>query len=56
MRLPYLRKAAPTSLATARAQHWDPAEVVRARLQEEAVGRDAATFADEPQERFLWAL
>ena len=27
MRLPYLRKAAPDVLATARAQRWDPAEV-----------------------------
>ena len=40
-----------TSLATARAQRWDPAEVVRVLLQEEVVGRDAATFADAPQER-----
>ena len=51
MRLPYLRKAAPDVLATARAQRWDPAEVVRVLLQEEVVGRDAATFADAPQER-----
>lgn len=29
MRLPYLRKAAPDVLATARAQPWDPAEVLR---------------------------
>lgn len=43
MRLPYLRKAAPDILATARAQRWDPAEVVRALLQEEVIGRDAAT-------------
>lgn len=43
MRLPYLRKAAPDVLATARAQRWDPAEVVRALLHEEVVGRDAAT-------------
>ena len=28
MRFPYLRKAAPEVLATARAQRWDPAEVV----------------------------
>jgi hypothetical protein len=26
MRLPYLRKAAPDVLATARAQRWDPAK------------------------------
>jgi len=43
MRLPYLRKAAPDVLATARAQRWDPAEVVRVLLGEEVVGRDAAT-------------
>lgn len=43
MRLPYLRKAAPDVLATARAQRWDPAETVRVLLAEEVVGRDAAT-------------
>jgi DNA replication protein DnaC len=43
MRLPYLRKAAPEVLATARAQRWDPAEVVRVLLSEEITGRDAAT-------------
>src|SRR5690606_35716435 len=43
MRFPYARKAAPEVLATARAQRWDPAEVVRVLLTEEAVGRDAAT-------------
>jgi DNA replication protein DnaC len=43
MRLPYLRKAAPDVLATARAQRWDPAEVLRVLLAEEITGRDAAT-------------
>jgi DNA replication protein DnaC len=43
MRLPYLRMAAPDVLATARAQRWDPAEVLRVLLKEEVVGRDAAT-------------
>ena len=43
MRLPYLRAAAPQVLATARAQRWDPAEVVRVLLSEEITGRDAAT-------------
>jgi DNA replication protein DnaC len=43
MRLPYLRKAAPDVLATARAQRWDPAELVRVLLAEEVTGRDAAT-------------
>jgi DNA replication protein DnaC len=43
MRLPYMRKAAPYSLATARAQRWDPAEVLRLLIAEEVTGRDAAT-------------
>nr|WP_269456481.1 IS21-like element helper ATPase IstB [Nocardia terpenica] len=43
MRLPYLRKAAPDVLATARAQRWDPAEVVRVLLNEEVTGRNSAT-------------
>jgi DNA replication protein DnaC len=43
MRLPYLRKVAPDVLATARAQRWDPAEVMRVLLVEEVTGRDSAT-------------
>ena len=43
MRMPYLRKAAPDVLATAKAQRWDPAEVLRVLIGEEVVGRDAAT-------------
>jgi DNA replication protein DnaC len=43
MRLPYLRKAAPDVLATARAQRWEPAEVLRVLPAEEVTGRDAAT-------------
>ncbi|GGK81332.1 ATPase AAA [Planomonospora parontospora subsp. parontospora] len=43
MRFPYARKAAPEVLATARAQRWDPAEVVRVLLAEEVTGRDGAT-------------
>ena len=42
MRLPYLRKAAPDVLATARAQRWDPAEVLRVLLNEEVTGRNSA--------------
>ena len=45
MRLPYLRTAAPEVLATAKAQRWDPAEVLRALLDEEVRGRDEATKA-----------
>ncbi|GEO97589.1 IS21-like element helper ATPase IstB [Kocuria turfanensis] len=45
MRMPYLRAAAPEVLATARAQRWDPTEVLRALLAEEVRGRDEATRA-----------
>lgn len=44
LRLPYLRKAAQDVLPTAKAQRWDPGEVVRVLLEEEANGRDAATI------------
>jgi DNA replication protein DnaC len=43
LRLPYLRAHAPDVIATAKAQRWDPAEVLRVLLAEEAQGRDAAT-------------
>jgi DNA replication protein DnaC len=43
MRLPYMRAAAPEMLATARAQRWDHAEVLRVLLEDEARGRDTAT-------------
>ncbi|MGH9057985.1 MAG: ATP-binding protein [Acidimicrobiales bacterium] len=45
MRLPYLRAAAPEVCATARAQRWDPAEVLKVLLAEEVAGRDRATRA-----------
>jgi DNA replication protein DnaC len=43
MRLPYLRSAAPDVIATAKAQRWDPGEVLRVLLAEEVLGRDQAT-------------
>ena len=43
MRLPYLRAAAPDVIATAKAQRWDPAEVLRILMAEEVMGRDNAT-------------
>jgi DNA replication protein DnaC len=43
MRLPYFRRAAPDVCATARAQRWEPAEVLRVLLAEEVKGRDTAT-------------
>lgn len=45
LRMPYIRKAAPELIATAAAQRWDPAEVLRVLLIEEAQGRDRATIA-----------
>ncbi len=44
LRLPYLRKALTDVVPTARAQRWDPAELVRVLLSEEAAGRDEATM------------
>jgi len=44
LRMPYLRNAAADVLPTARAQRWDPAEVLRVLLSEEATGRDEATL------------
>jgi DNA replication protein DnaC len=45
MRLPHIRKAAPELLATAKAQRWDPAEVLKALLVEEVAGRDRSSLA-----------
>jgi DNA replication protein DnaC len=44
LRMPYVRRAAPDVLATATAQRWEPAEVLRVLLAEEAAGRDQATI------------
>ena len=43
LRWPYMRRAAPEICATARAQRWDPAEVLRVLFLEEIAGRDLAT-------------
>src|SRR6201987_3219748 len=45
LRLPYVRRAAPEVIATAASQRWDPAEVLRVLLAEEAAGRDHATIS-----------
>jgi DNA replication protein DnaC len=45
LRLPYVRRAAPEVIATANAQRWEHAEVLRVLLAEEAAGRDQATIA-----------
>jgi DNA replication protein DnaC len=46
LRLPYLRRAAAEVIPTGRSQRWDPGEVLRAVLAEEAAGRDAAGLAN----------
>jgi DNA replication protein DnaC len=44
LKLPYLRRALSDLVPTAKAQRWDPAEVVRVLLAEEAAGRDATNL------------
>ena len=44
LRMPYVRRAALEVIATAAAQRWQPAEVLRILLAEEAAGRDQATI------------
>ena len=51
MRMPYLRAAAPDVLATAKAQRWDPTEVLRVLLAEEVRGGGLGHQGDAPQER-----
>jgi DNA replication protein DnaC len=46
LKLPYVRRAAPEVLATAQAQRWEPAEILRVLFCEEAAGRDRATIAN----------
>ena len=45
MRLPHMRRTAPELLATARAQRWDPAEVLKLLLNEEVAGRERSALA-----------
>jgi len=45
LRLPHIRRAAPEVLATARAQRWEPAEVLRTLLAEELAGRERSSLA-----------
>jgi DNA replication protein DnaC len=44
LRMPYVRQAAAELIATAAAQRWEHAEVLRVLLAEEAAGRDQATI------------
>jgi DNA replication protein DnaC len=45
LRLPHIRRLAPEVIATAKAQRWDPAEVLRALFGEEAAGRERSALA-----------
>ena len=45
LRLPHIRRHAPQVIATAKAQRWEPAEVLRALLGEEAAGRARSALA-----------
>jgi DNA replication protein DnaC len=45
LRMPHTRLAAPEVLATARAQRWEPVEVLRALFQAEVTGRDRSALA-----------
>ena len=43
LRLRYIREQAPDVIATAKAQRWEPTEVLRVLLTAEAAGRDRST-------------
>jgi len=45
LRLPHIRAHAPEVIATATAQRWEPVEVLRALLTEEAAGRERSALA-----------
>jgi DNA replication protein DnaC len=45
LRMPHLRRHAPDVLATAKAQRWDPTEVLKVLLAEEVAGRDRSALA-----------
>ena len=45
LRLPHIRRAAPEVIATARAQRWEPTEVLRTLLGEELAGRERSSLA-----------
>ncbi|HVM26981.1 MAG TPA: IS21-like element helper ATPase IstB [Mycobacteriales bacterium] len=45
LRMPHTRRLAPEVLATAKAQRWEPVEVLRALLGEEVAGRDRSALA-----------
>lgn len=49
LKLPHIRRALAEIVPVAKAQRWEPAEVVRALLAEEAAGRDASNLRTRRQ-------
>ena len=45
LRMPHTRRLAPEVIATAKAQRWEPVEVLRALFTEEVAGRDRSALA-----------
>lgn len=45
LRMPHVRRHAPDVVATAKAQRWEPIEVLRALLSEEVAGRERSALA-----------
>src|SRR5699024_1697872 len=45
LRLPHIRRYAPEIVATAKAQRWEPTEVLKALLTQEAAGRERSALA-----------
>ena len=45
LKMPHARALAPDLIATARAQRWEPAEVIKALFTEEAAGRARSMLA-----------
>ncbi len=45
LRLPHIRRSAPEVIATARAQRWEPAEVLKVLFGEELAGRERSSLA-----------
>ena len=45
LRLPHIRRHAPEVVATAKAQRWEPTEVLKALFAEEVAGRERSALA-----------
>jgi DNA replication protein DnaC len=45
LRLPHIRRTAPEVIATARAQRWEPTEILKALFTEELSGRERSALA-----------